>query len=141
MAVNLSHMRKAASSPNFTNVEVPLKQTQTTINNAIISGKDCIFTSQTKQSESQILIENAVALQSTANTFNESVSNLNMKRNHKLHEQLIETNNTLESTLSTFTDYSKTVSSNRSSTIKSILNGATSILPGIVFYVFDWVRS
>lgn len=134
-------MRKAASSPNFTNVEVPLKQTQTTINNAIISGKDCIFTSQTKQSESQILIENAVALQSTANTFNESVSNLNMKRNHKLHEQLIETNNTLESTLSTFTDYSKTVSSNRSSTIKSILNGATSILPGIVFYVFDWVRS
>ncbi|EAY22626.1 hypothetical protein TVAG_475540 [Trichomonas vaginalis G3] len=121
-------------------VEGPLKQTRLVLNNAILAAKDCFTPHRTKLGESQILIDNAIALQSSANRFNESIVNFNAKHNQKLYDQLVETNNALESTLSAFTDYSQAVNSTRSSTIKTVLLNAASYLPGIVYWLFESLK-
>ncbi|EAY09917.1 hypothetical protein TVAG_481910 [Trichomonas vaginalis G3] len=121
-------------------VEGPLKQTKLVLNNAIAAAKDCFTPHRTKLGESQILIDNAIALQSSANRFNESICNFNAKRNNKFFEQLVETNNALESTLGSFTDYAAAVNSTRSSRIKSILRLSTTFIPAAIYWLFQSLK-
>lgn len=129
-----------SNSPIIPQVEGPLTQTRLSLNNAIAGAKDCIVPHQTKLNETQILLEDASSLQSAANRFNEAVCNFNAKRNHKFLDQLVETNNSLESALGAFTDYTKAVNSTRSSTIKSVLKSSTTFLPTIVFWLFECLK-
>lgn len=129
-----------SNSPIAPQVEGPLTQTRLSLNNAIAAGKDCVIPHQTKLNETQILLDDAASLQSTANGFNEVVCNFNAKRNHKFYDQLVETNSSLESALGAFTDFTKTINSTRSSTIKDVLKSATTILPSVVFWLFEYLK-
>ena len=119
------------------NLESPLNQTKSTLKTAISGAKSCLVPHQTKLNESQILIDDASQLQTQAHHFEERLFNFNALRNSKHIEQLTESNNELEDTLSLVNDYVQICTSTRSSMIKSILKGAAPLLPPIIFALYE----
>ena len=119
------------------NLESPLNQTKSTLKHAISDAKSCLIPHQTKLNESQILLDDASQLQTEAHSFEEGLFNFNARRNSKHIEQLTESNNELEDTLSLVNDFVQICTSTQSSMIKTILKGGAPLLPPIIFVLYE----
>ena len=113
-----------------------LEQTKKMINDAIDNGNKLINLQEEKINESQLMINAARDLNSASFAFTSAIDHYNEERDHNVIEQLIETNENVESTFIAFNEYVANNTSSRASLVKTALSLSAPLLPIGLYYCF-----
>lgn len=117
-------------------------RTKEILQHAVSNGNQIIHSNsirEIKQNESSVLLDAAQLLYTSANQFLAQSSNYedcSSNERQSVIDQMAETNNSLESTFVAFNELVARNTSPRSVSVKSLLNVATPLLPGILYYSF-----
>lgn len=117
-------------------------RTKEILQHAVSNGNHIIQSSsirELKKNESTVLLDAAQLLHTSANQFFAQSSNYeecSSCERQSVIDQMAETNNSLESAFAAFNELVSRNTSPRSVSVKSLLNIATPMLPGILYYSF-----
>lgn len=122
-------------------------RTKEILQHAVSNGNQIIQSStirELKKNESSILLDAAQLLHTSANQFlaqSDNYEECSSNERQNVIDQMAETNNSLESAYVAFSELVAKNTSPRSISVKTLLNVATPLLPGILYYSFKKIEN